>query len=89
MKAVVTAWEVKDTGVPALWTRQEHTDGSITYEGISEVTMKFTVVGNIGAAQEFLEGVRVGQPIKSLNFGDIKSKGRRPAAKGRMYVFTE
>jgi hypothetical protein len=88
MRARVTSWEAKDV-CPALWTRQEHSDGSVSYDGVYEVSMKFQVVGNVNAAKEFLNGVRVGQPIKSINLGEIKPKGRRPATKGRIYVFTE
>lgn len=93
MKAKITSWEVKEIG-PAFDTRQEHydSDGKLvaaTYDGVSEVTMKFQVIGNVDAAQEFLWGVRVGQPIKSINLGEIKPRGRRLKAKARMYVFDE
>ena len=93
MIARVTAWEVREGG-PAFNTRRTlyNSSGEVigaSYEGVSEVTMKFQVIGDIGAAQEFLNGVRVGQPIKSLSFGDIKPHGRRPEMKGRMYVFSE
>lgn len=88
MKATITAWEVKDVG-PALWTGKKHADGSTSYEGISEVTMKFDVVGNVNAAEEFLNGVKVGQMIKSINLSEIKPKGRRPATRARLYVFDE
>ncbi len=89
MKAKITGWEVHDHGVPALWTRREYPDGSVGYDGIYTVTMKFDVIGNADAAEQFLNGVKVGQAIKSINLGEIKPKGRRQAVKGRMYVFNE
>jgi len=89
MKARVRAWEVEDHCVPAIWTRREEADGSTTYDGIYTVTMKFDIIGNDQSVRDFVSGVKVGQPIKSLNFGEIKPKGRRQAVKGRMYVFNE
>jgi hypothetical protein len=88
MKAKVTSWEVRDHGVPAIWTRREHRDGSITFDGIYEVSMKFDVVGNMGDVKEFLNGVKVGQQIKSMNFGGIETKGQKEnKTTARKYVF--
>lgn len=83
MKARVTSWEVEERG-PALWARQQWNDGSASYDGITEVTMKFDVVGDINAVKEFLQGVKIGQSIKALSFGAGKSKEK---ASGRQYVF--
>lgn len=90
MRAVIKSWNIEDRG-PALSTRQEHADGSVTYEGCYVVDMKFVVVGN--DANEFLDeikGLKPGARIQEIQLAATASDLRKKLTgirNGRKYVF--
>lgn len=90
MKAMIQGWEVQERG-PAYHTRREEPDGSISFEGVSDVTLRFTVIGN--DAMEFLKdlrGMKMGTAIQEIQFGAPASELRKKLTgieNGRKYVF--
>lgn len=45
MRASIQAWQVEEIG-PAPSTRRVESDGSVTYEAISDITLRIRVIGN-------------------------------------------
>ena len=84
MKVYVDRWSVTDHGVPAMSTRQERADGSVTYDGIYDVSLHLTVVGNHEDAYGFLNGLSKGVSVKGIELGSGKAT---KAKAGRKYVF--
>lgn len=90
MKATIHNVEVKDLMIPALETRQEHADGSVTYQGVYDVSLRIRVVGNDGDAAEFLGDLKAGTRLQSLQIAKPASKLRKKLTgieRGRKYVF--
>ncbi len=90
MKALLKSWQVEQLG-PAFSTRREEPDGSVSYEGISDVTLRFTVIGN--DATEFIgdiQNMKPGAVIQSINLGAHKTVSSELGVvlrSGRKYVF--
>ena len=88
MKARITNFFVGET-LPALWTRKEHKVGKrkfISFDGVTDVTLKFDVVGNVGAVRDFLKNVKVGMVIKELTLAP-KYQEKAINRGERKYVF--
>lgn len=81
MRTHVKSWSVKEIG-PDFRTRREGRDGSVSFDGLSEVTITFDVSGRIGDVQDFVKTMTEGDSIQGIT---VKSK----SGKGRRYVFTE
>jgi len=81
MRTRVKGWNVKDCG-PAIWTRKENRDGSVSFDGVSEVNITFDVIGNFKDVTDFVKAMTEGDAIQGIT---IKSKSGR----GRRYVFKD
>lgn len=81
MKAQIQNWEIKELG-PALNTRMEHSDGSVSYDSMNEVSLRVRVIGGNDAANflNMIKQLSRGAEIKRI---DIKPKNTG----GRKYVF--
>lgn len=92
MKAILQSCSVDQRG-PAFSTRQEEPDGSVSYEALSEVTLRFTVIGN--DATEFIgdiKNMKPGAMIKSIGLGNhetVSSEAGAVTRGSRKYVFGE
>lgn len=84
MQAILTSWDVTQHG-PAFNTRLEHADGSVSFEGLHEVRLTFTVIGN--NAMEFIDAIRQLEKGAKINRIDIETKKRGGVRQGRKYVF--
>jgi hypothetical protein len=81
MRTHVKAWSVKEVG-PDYRTRREHSDGSISFDGLSEVNITFDVTGKFNEVTDFVKAMTEGDAIQGIT---VKSK----SGKGRRYVFRE
>jgi len=82
MKALLQDWSAKECG-PVFSTRREESDGSVSYEALFDVSLRFTVIGN--DAHDFIEYIKALKAGATITGIGVSRAGAK--CLDRKYVF--